>query len=335
MSTINTQPLRGFPEGFRSLTESVKAITASFDGVMNGSRFLSDNEEFSFVNLPILERKELYEALGRTSDVVSREMFSFQDRGGREVVLRPEFTASMARAYINGSAPRRAYTFGPCFRYERPQEGRYRQFTQIGVEAFFPDSFNRHVANEMLVKAFLFLIWLGIPREFLDVRVNSIGSLETRRKWKRALVSYFENNRSQLADLDVERINRNVFRILDSKEEKTKVLLSEGEFPTSLDFLTRDEKLEYLDFRKSLERRDPAALVRPDPSLIRGLDYYNDRVFEITTPLLGAQNTLIGGGQYDTLVETLGGPPTKAFGWAGGVERIALTLEKVRRLQSS
>ena len=182
--------------------------------------------------------------------------------------------------------------------------------------------------------ALRFLISLGIPPKRLRLRVNSIGSLETRKRYYSALVKYLYSNLKSLAPLDVEQVQRDAFRVLNTKEEKTLELLSRNEFPLISDFLTRDENLEYLNFRGSLRYAEGDVVIE-DPTLIHGLDYCNDRVFEITTDLLESQNTLISGGQHDTLVETLGGPPTKAFGWVGGVERIALAIEKVRQLQSS
>ncbi|TNE78133.1 MAG: histidine--tRNA ligase [Gammaproteobacteria bacterium] len=277
------------------------------------------------IRFPILEPTELFKrSIGEVTDIVEKEMYTFDDRNGDSVTLRPEGTAGCVRACeqhgLTFNQVQRLWYQGPMFRYERPQKGRLRQFHQIGVEVFGlegPD-----IDAEQL--AMIWRLWqlLGVDN-LVTLQVNSLGTSESRGRYRDALVSYLEQRKALLDEDSQRRLYSNPMRILDSKNADTQALLDEA--PRLEDFL-EDESREH--FRHLLALLDGAGIpYEVNPRLVRGLDYYGKTVFEWVTSALGAQGTVCAGGRYDGLVEQLGGKPTPAVGFAMGVERLVLLLD--------
>jgi len=276
------------------------------------------------VRLPIVERTELFKrSIGEVTDIIEKEMYTFQDRGGDSVSLRPEGTAGAVRAGIEHgllyNQVQRLWYAGPMFRYERPQKGRYRQFHQIGVEAFGlegPD-----VDAEIILMSARLWRRLGIGR--LTLKLNSLGTLEARKAYRQRLVDYFSAHRTALDEDSRRRLETNPLRILDSKSEQMRPLI-EGA-PSLLDHLDAASSDHFARLRELL---DAAGLeYEIDARLVRGLDYYSRTVFEWITRDLGAQDAVCSGGRYDDLVAQLGGRPTPGIGFAMGVERLVSLME--------
>jgi histidyl-tRNA synthetase len=262
-------------------------------------------------------------SLGETTDVVSKEMYSFLDRGDESLTLRPEFTAGIARAYLTNGwqqhAPLKLATHGPLFRYERPQKGRYRQFHQIDAEIIGAGEPQADV--ELLVMADQLLKELGIA-DGVTLMLNTLGDAPSREAWRLALIAYFQDHRASLSEDSQDRLDRNPLRILDSKDPRDKPFTADA--PKIDDYLG-SEAQEF--FGKVCEGLDAAGVEwTRAPALVRGLDYYRHTAFEFVTDRLGAQGTVLGGGRYDGLIETLGGPHTPAVGWAAGIERLAMLV---------
>ena len=284
---------------------------------------------FGYQNIrtPILERTDLFvRSIGTATDIVEKEMYTFTDTlNGDSLTLRPEGTASAVRAAIQhnmtyGNA-RRLYYCGPMFRHERPQKGRFRQFHQVGVEALGfqgPDVDAEHVlmASEL---------WrsLGLPADAIRLEVNSLGSKEDRSKYRESLVAFLKGSELLLDEDSRRRINTNPLRVLDSKNPDTQKLVSTA--PTLLEYLSNESIDKMERFKSLLENSGIKYVV--NPNLVRGLDYYNDVVYEWKTDFLGAQGTICAGGRYDVLAEQIGGKPMPACGFALGVERVLATLE--------
>jgi histidyl-tRNA synthetase len=276
------------------------------------------------VEVPVIEPTAVFaRSLGETTDVVSKEMYSFEDRGGESITLRPEFTAGIARAYVTNGwqqfAPLKVATHGPLFRYERPQKGRYRQFHQLDAEVLGSDS---PLADaELLVFADQLLKELGI-NEGVTLTLNTLGDAASRDAWRAALVEHFEAHRGSLSEDSLARLDKNPLRILDSKDPKDRPIADSA--PDIDAFLTGEAQ----DFFGAVTAGLDAAGVawERNARLVRGLDYYRHTAFEFVTDRLGAQGTVLGGGRYDGLIENLGGPPTPAVGWAAGIERLAMLL---------
>lgn len=295
-------------------------------------RFVSDKvrgvlAEYGYreVGLPVLESTQLFQRLvGEDTDIVEKEMYTFDDRNGDSLTMRPEGTAGCVRmAQQHGLAfnqVQRLWYQGPMFRYERPQKGRYRQFEQIGVECFGMEG--PDIDAELLF--LLSRMWkaLGI-NEAVHLELNSLGSTESRAGYREALVSYFSKYESDLDEDSRRRLQTNPLRILDSKEERTRRLLDEA--PRLNEFLDDESKQHFDGLCALLDRSQMPYTV--NPMIVRGLDYYNRTVFEWVTDSLGAQGTVCGGGRYDGLMEQIGGKPTPAVGFAMGIERLALMLE--------
>ena len=279
---------------------------------------------FKRIEVPVIEPTAVFaRSLGETTDVVSKEMYSFEDRGGESITLRPEFTAGVARAYITNGwqqfAPLKVAMHGPLFRYERPQKGRYRQFHQLDAEVLGSDS---PLADaELLVFADHLLKELGIA-EGVTLTLNTLGDAASRDAWRAALVEHFEAHRGDLSEDSLARLDKNPLRILDSKDPKDRPIADSA--PDIDAFLTSEAQ----DFFGAVTAGLDAAGVawERNARLVRGLDYYRHTAFEFVTDRLGAQGTVLGGGRYDGLIENLGGPPTPAVGWAGGIERLAMLL---------
>jgi histidyl-tRNA synthetase len=276
--------------------------------------------------MPVFEKTAVFSrSLGETTDVVSKEMYSFEDRGGESLTLRPEFTAGIARAFITDGwqqyAPLKVATHGPLFRYERPQKGRYRQFHQIDAEVIGAAEPQADV--ELLVMADQLLKELGVA-DGVTLQLNTLGDGESREAWRAALVDYFRAVKGELSEESQDRLERNPLRILDSKDPRDKPFTADA--PKIDDFLSAEAQ----DFFAKVTGGLDAAGVSwtRAPALVRGLDYYRHTAFEFVTDRLGAQGTVLGGGRYDGLMEALGGSPTPAVGWAAGIERLAMLVGK-------
>lgn len=276
---------------------------------------------------PVFEDTRVFaRTLGETSDVVTKEMYSFEDRGGDSITLRPEGTAGVCRALVsNGltqSLPQKVFYAGPMFRYERPQKGRYRQFHQIGLELIGPAE---PLADaEVIACGWAILQAIGVAADTV-LELNTLGDRESRQAWREALVTYFGARRSGLSADSQARLARNPMRILDSKDEGDRRIVAEA--PMIGAYLTDAARAFYDRLRTHLAHfRVP---FRENPRIVRGLDYYGHTAFEFVTARLGAQGTVMAGGRYDGLVAEMGGPPTPAVGWAAGIERLSMLMDQV------
>ena len=273
---------------------------------------------------PIFEFTEVFaRPLGETSDVVSKEMYSFADRGGDQVTLRPEATAAIARAFLSeGLAhelPVKFFCHGPMFRYDRPQKGRWRQFHQINVELLGVAQPLGDV--EIIALGSDILERLGV-RSRTTMELNTLGDAESRRAYREVLVEYFSDRRDGLSSDSRERLTRNPLRILDSKDEGDKAVAAGA--PVLSDHLNQASVDFFGTVREALDSLGIAYTL--NPHLVRGLDYYTHTIFEFTTEDLGAQASVMGGGRYDGLIELLGGPATPGVGWAAGIERLTMLM---------
>ncbi|HET6831001.1 MAG TPA: histidine--tRNA ligase [Solirubrobacterales bacterium] len=279
------------------------------------------------IETPVFEDTGLFaRGVGESTDIVRKEMFTFDDQGGRSLTLRPEGTAPICRAYVEHGMhklpqPVKLSYSGPYFRYERPQEGRFRQFNQIGAEAIGSDS--PLVDAELIVLLAGILADLGIADA--ELRLSSLGSSAARAGYRDELRGFLRGREDELAPEVRERIDTNPMRAFDSDDAGTRAVMESA--PRMLDRLDGEDAEHFAAVRSLLDEAGIA--YRLDGTLVRGLDYYNRTVFEFTCERLGAQSGVGGGGRYDGLVELLGGPPTPAIGWAAGVERILLALESV------
>jgi histidyl-tRNA synthetase len=321
MSKIETpRPIRGTQDIFGPEAEAFAHVVETFERVRKLYRFRR-------VEMPVFEKTEVFSrSLGETTDVVSKEMYSFEDRGGESLTLRPEFTAGIARAYLTAGwqqyAPLKVATHGPLFRYERPQKGRYRQFHQLDAEIVGAAEPQADV--ELLAMADQLLKELGIA-DGVTLQLNTLGDAPSREAWRQALVAYFRDHRDALSEDSQERLEKNPLRILDSKDPRDRPLADAA--PKIDDFLS-GEAHEF--FGQVCAGLDAAGVEwTRAPSLVRGLDYYRHTAFEFVTDRLGAQGTVLGGGRYDGLIENLGGAHTPAVGWAAGIERLAMLVGDV------
>jgi histidyl-tRNA synthetase len=274
---------------------------------------------------PIFEDTELFaRGVGEATDIVQKEMFTFEDKGGRSLTLRPEGTAGVCRAYVERGMhklpqPVKLWYWGPFFRHEAPQAGRYRQFAQIGAEAVGSDAPSLDAELILLLAELLERAGSRAVR----LRLSSLGSVETRRAYADELRAYLRSRGSELSDDVRARLDANPLRAFDSDHPGTRAVIAEA--PKLLDRLEGDDAQHFDEVRALLD--DAGLAYELDPGLVRGLDYYTRTVFEFTSDELGAQSGLGGGGRYDGLVEALGGPPTPAVGWAAGIERILLASD--------
>ena len=279
------------------------------------------------IRTPIVEDTALFaRSIGDVTDIVEKEMYTFEDRSGDSLTLRPELTAGVVRAAIEHgllhNQTQRLWYQGPAFRHERPQKGRYRQFHQIGVECFgIADAAMDAELIEMTDQ-----LWKQLNiRDAVTLELNSIGSPEARARYRAALVDFLSSRKDQLDEDSRSRLDRSPLRILDSKNESTQALL--GDAPSLMDYLTDDDREHFAVLTHALE--DAGIDFTINPRLVRGLDYYGRTVFEWTTTALGAQGTICGGGRYDGLVEHLGGRSTPGVGFALGMERVVLLMESL------
>jgi histidyl-tRNA synthetase len=278
------------------------------------------------IETPAFEDTELFErGVGASTDVVQKEMFTFEDQGGRSITLRPEATASICRAYIEHGMqtlpqPVKLWWYGPLFRHERPQAGRFRQFTQLDAEAIGSDS--PLVDAELIVMLDELLRSLGVPA--LELRLGSLGSVDARAAYRDELRAYLRKHESELSKDVRDRIDENPLRAFDAKDSGTQAVMANA--PTMLERLAGDDAEQFAAVRELLDQAGVEYTV--DPTMVRGLDYYTRTIFEFHCDRLGAQSQVAGGGRYDGLIELLGGQPTPATGWAAGIERILLALEE-------
>jgi histidyl-tRNA synthetase len=323
MAKIETpRPVRGTQDMLGGTKEAFQErfahVVATFDRV----RKLYG---FQRVEVPVFESTAVFaRSLGESTDVVSKEMYTFEDRGGDSITLRPEFTAGISRAYITEGwqqfAPLKVATHGPLFRYERPQKGRFRQFHQLDAEIIGAGEPGADV--ELLVFADQLLRELGVS-EGVTLNLNTLGDAESREAWRAALIAHFEAHRGDLSEDSLDRLHRNPLRILDSKDPRDRPVA--GSAPDIDAYLT-DEARAFFD--KVTSGLDAAGVAwERNARLVRGLDYYRHTAFEFITDRLGAQGTVLGGGRYDGLIENLGGPATPAVGWAAGIERLAMLVD--------
>lgn len=281
---------------------------------------------FERVEVPVFEDTQVFaRSIGETTDVVSKEMYTFPDKGDDLLTLRPEFTAGIARAYITNGwqqfAPLKLTTSGAVFRYERPQKGRYRQFHQIDAEILGAPEPAADV--ELLTLADQLLHELGVA-DGVTLQLNTLGDAATRDAWRDALVAHFEAHRGELSEDSLTRLDKNPLRILDSKDPRDRGI---ADAAPGIDAYMSAEAGTFFDrVQKGLQAAGVA--FQRNERLVRGLDYYRHTAFEFVTDRLGAQGTVLAGGRYDGLVESLGGPATAGVGWAAGVERLAMLLEE-------
>ena len=279
---------------------------------------------YSEIRLPLLEYTELFRrSIGEVTDIVEKEMYTFLDRNGESLTLRPEATASVVRAGIsNGllhNQRQKLWTSGPMFRYEKPQKGRYRQFHQLDVEALGfegPD-----VDAELIIMCARMWQALGISK--LRLEINSLGTSESRARYRESLVEYFSGVKSQLDEDSIRRLEQNPLRILDSKNPDMQAIVEAA--PVMLDFLDEESAAHFGALKGLLDAAGVSYEI--NPRLVRGLDYYSRTVFEWVTDALGSQGAVCSGGRYDGLVEKLGGRATPAVGWAMGIERLVALYE--------
>ena len=282
---------------------------------------------FQEIRTPIFEQNKLFSrSVGEESDIVTKEMYSWEDKDNSFLTLRPELTASVVRAYNqhnlgNLSPIHRFYYIGPLFRRERPQKGRQRQFHQFGIEAFGSNYAEQDA--EIIALAWKLLSHFGLANK-IDLQLNSIGTSECRAEYRDALKQFLKPHFDELSEISKRRFNTNPLRILDSKNKKEQTILKNG--PRISDYYTKDDKEHFNEVKTYLKAMNIPFTI--NSGLVRGLDYYTKTVFEITSNELGSQDALLGGGRYDSLVETLGGKPTPGIGFAAGIERILLLINE-------
>lgn len=312
-------------KAIRGMNDILPEQTPVWQYLENTVKSVLSEYGYNEVRMPIVEQTELFKrSIGEVTDIVEKEMYTFEDRNGESLTLRPEGTASCVRlgeehGLLFNQTQRLWYT-GPMFRYEKPQKGRYRQFHQIGVETFGMASAD--IDAEVIMLSARLWKKLGLL-DAVTLQLNSLGSNEARAEYRAALVEYLEARKDQLDEDSLRRLESNPLRILDSKDSGTQALLDDA--PVLSDYLDEDSRTHFADLREMLD----AAGVKYEinPRLVRGLDYYCKTVFEWVTDKLGAQGTVCAGGRYDGLVKQLGGRPTPAVGFAMGVERLILLLE--------
>ncbi|WGL97483.1 histidine--tRNA ligase [Arsenophonus sp. aPb] len=314
-------------QSIRGMNDCLPADIQFWQKIENKLKQILASYGFSEIRTPIVEQTSLFSrAIGEVTDVVEKEMYSFDDRDGDSITLRPENTAGCVRAGIEHgllyNQQQRLWYLGPMFRYERPQKGRYRQFHQLGAEVFGlagPD-----IDAELIIMTARWWRELGIAKH-VSLELNSIGSLAARAKYRQALVTFLQQHEDKLDEDCRRRLSTNPLRILDSKNPDVQKLLNDA--PLLADYLDDDSKQHFIGLCKLLDTA--GVQYRINQRLVRGLDYYNRTVFEWVTDALGAQGTICAGGRYDGLVEQLGGKATSAVGFAMGMERMVLLVRQI------
>lgn len=313
------QSVRGTYDLYGAAKRKMKKVVATGSAVV-------EKYGFEEIETPIFEFTEVFARnLGDTSDIVTKEMYCFEDKGGESLTLRPEGTAGVVRAFVsNGmqqNLPVKFYYAGPMFRYERPQKGRQRQFTQFGVELLGVETPQADI--EVIAMAYEFLEKLGLTGQ-VTVEINSLGDAESRDAYREKLVAYLKEHYDELSEDSKNRLDKNPLRVLDSKEDCDKVVVENA--PLYADSLNDESKKFFADVLRGLDNL--GIKYRINNRLVRGLDYYSHTVFELTTDKLGAQGTVLAGGRYNGLVGQMGGGDVAGIGWACGVERLAMLLDQ-------
>ncbi|MBW5891767.1 histidine--tRNA ligase [Pectobacterium polaris] len=314
-------------QAIRGMNDYLPAETALWQRIENSLKQVLSGYGYNEIRLPIVEQTPLFKrAIGEVTDVVEKEMYTFDDRNGDSLTLRPEGTAGCVRAGIEHgilyNQEQRLWYVGPMFRYERPQKGRYRQFHQLGCEVFGlqgPD-----IDAELILMTARWWRVLGIA-DHVKLELNSIGSLDARARYREALVAFLEQHKDQLDEDCLRRMYTNPLRVLDTKNPQIQVLLNDA--PVLTDYLDDESRAHFEALGELLTLSGIPYTV--NPRLVRGLDYYNRTVFEWVTTSLGAQGTVCAGGRYDGMVEQLGGHATPAVGFAMGLERLVLLVQSV------
>ena len=321
-SDMKYQKIRGTADFLPEETNKWQYVEAKIEEILK-------KYYFHEIRLPIFEQFELFaRGVGETSDIVSKEMYDFQDKGDRHLALRPEGTAGVVRAYVENKIfgpehhkPVKYFYNGPMFRFERPQSGRMRQFHQIGVEVYGTknpaiDVETMHLAME---------IFQNFGIKDLSLVINSLGNTESRIAYREALIAYLEPHFDELSEDSQQRLHKNPLRVLDSKDRKDKEIVKDA--PSILEYLDEASTKHFEEVKEMLDYLEVPYEI--DTNMVRGLDYYNDTIFEVITndPDFGANTTICAGGRYDGLVEQVGGPETPGFGFAIGLERLVMLLE--------
>ncbi len=319
---MNYQKIRGTADFLPETTNKWQYVEAKIEKILN-------KYYFKEIRLPIFEQFELFaRGVGETSDIVSKEMYDFYDKGERHLALRPEGTAGVVRAYVENKIygpehhkPVKYYYTGPMFRFERPQSGRMRQFHQMGVEVY--GTTNPAVDVETMALAMDIFQSFGI--QDLSLVINSLGNTKSRIAYREALIEFLEPHYEELSEDSQARLHKNPLRVLDSKDEQDQKIVRHA--PSVLDYLDEDSKAHFEEVKLMLELLGIPYEI--DTNMVRGLDYYNDTIFEIMTndPNFGSNTTICAGGRYDSLVEEVGGPATAGIGFAIGLERLVMLLE--------
>ena len=281
---------------------------------------------YRYIETPIFEESGLFErTVGEDTDIVEKEMYSFEDKGGENISLRPENTAGVCRAFIenglhNTTLPSRLFYYGPMFRYERPQKGRLRQFKQFGIECLGLASSMADI--EVISLGYELLSKLNVL-EKIDLKINTLGDFESRNNYRNALIDYLNGYKSSLSKESLKRLSINPLRILDSKNEDDQKIIENA--PNIIEYLNLESKTRFENICKGLDYLNIEYKI--DKNLVRGLDYYCHTAFEFITDQLGAQGTVLAGGRYDGLSKMLGGVDVAGVGWAAGIERLALMVQ--------
>ncbi|WP_028274177.1 histidine--tRNA ligase [Atopococcus tabaci] len=303
--------------------------TKKWQFVEKTAKKVLDAYRFNEIRTPLFESFDLFSrGVGETSDIVSKEMYDFYDKGKRHIALRPEGTASIVRAYVENKLygpehgkPLKVYYNGPMFRYERPQSGRMRQFHQLGVEVFG----SRNPETDVETMALAMDLFRAFGLKQLTLVVNSLGDVETRKAYREALIAFLEPHFENLSKDSQERLHKNPLRVLDSKDKKDQEIVKDA--PSILDYLTEESASHFEKVKAMMDDLEIPYTI--DHRMVRGLDYYTDTIFEIMSdaPGFGALTTICAGGRYNGLVEEVGGPETPGFGFAFGLERLLMTLD--------
>ena len=293
--------------------------------VINTALKISDIYNYSQIEIPIFEFSEVFtKPLGKSSDIVTKENYVFKDRSEDELMLRPEGTSGVVRAFLNAGlvqdVPQRFSYYGPMFRYERPQKGRLRQFKQFGVECL---GLSNSMADiEVISLGYNFLFQLNLLDK-IDLKINTLGDFESRKNYRKALVNYLNDYKYKLSKDSLKRLSINPLRILDSKNQEDQRIIKNA--PNIIEYLNVESKTRFKNICKGLDHLKIEYKI--DQNLVRGLDYYCHTAFEFQTNELGSQGTLLAGGRYDGLSKMLGGPDVSGVGWAAGIERLALMTQ--------
>ncbi len=320
-------------QAIRGMNDCLPTESGKWQQVEAGIRQVVASYGYQEIRTPIVESTDLFKrSIGEVTDIVEKEMYTFADRNGDSLTLRPEGTASAVRAGnehgLIYNQQQRLWYMGPMFRHERPQKGRYRQFHQFGVETYGLESADID-AEVILLSARLWKLF-GVS-DHVTLQINSLGSNQARQNYKDALVAYLKQHESQLDEDSLRRLESNPLRVLDSKNPQVQALVTDA--PSLLDYLDDDSKAHFALLCELLDNAGVAYEI--NPRLVRGLDYYNRTVFEWVTESLGAQGTVCAGGRYDGLVEQLGGKPAPGVGFALGMERLVLLLDTLEKIEQN